>query len=80
MEFPFYPLALHAEERGINLNVNDLIIKGDLLRYYHSIPARFGQTDRIRTGEKVVRIEPHERGFLGYKQRCRDRGHPSIYR
>ena len=39
MEFPFYPLALHAEEQGIDLNVNDLIIKGDLLRYYHSIPA-----------------------------------------
>ena len=64
MEFPFYPLAQHIEEQGIDLNVNDLIIKGDLLRYYHSIPARFGQADRIHTGEKVVRIEPHERGFL----------------
>lgn len=64
MEFPFYPLALHIQEQGIDLNVNDLIIKGDLLRYYHSIPGRFGQTDRIHTGETVVRIEPHERGFL----------------
>ena len=64
MEFPFYPLALYIEEHGIDLNVNDLIIKGDLLRYYHSIPARFGQADRIHTGEKVVCIEPHERGFL----------------
>ena len=64
MEFAFYPLAQHVEEQEIDLNVNDLIIKGDLLHYYHTIPARFAQTDRIDTYEKVIRIELHERGFL----------------
>jgi len=64
MEFAFYPLAQHIAEEGIGLGVNDLIGKRNLLRYYHRIPDRFAQTDRIHTCEKVTRIEPHERGFL----------------
>ena len=64
MEFAFYPLAQHVAEQGIDLNVNDLIIKRDLINYYHRIPDRFGQTDRIHTHEKVTRIEPHDQGFL----------------
>jgi len=64
MEFAFYPLAQYAEEEGLPLEVNELICKTDLIRYYHRVPGRFGQEERIRTGEKVVRIEPHERGFL----------------
>ena len=63
MEFPFYPLAQHAEEQGLDLDPNALIIKRRLTDYYHRIPARFEQTDRMRIGEKVVRIQPHELGF-----------------
>lgn len=64
MEFAFYPLAQHVQEQRIDLDVNALIVKRDLLDYYHRVPARFEQTGRIRTHEKVVRIQPHEKGFL----------------
>ena len=64
MELAFYPLAQYAQETGHRLDMNALISKKDLIDYYHAIPERFGQTDRMRTHENVVRIEPHERGFL----------------
>lgn len=64
MEFGFYPLRQWADENGIDFDVNDLIIKHRLVEYYHSIPERFGQSNRIRTHENVERIEPHDRGFL----------------
>jgi thioredoxin reductase len=64
MEFAFYPLAQYAEEAGLDFDVNELICKTDLIEYYHQVPARFGLEERLRIGEKVVRIEPNERGFL----------------
>ena len=64
MEFAFYPLAEYAAETGLQIDVNDLVIKHHLLGYYHSIPERFGQRDHIHTGENVEQVEPHERGFL----------------
>ncbi len=64
MEFAFYPLAQHIQEQDIDLDVNDLIVKHNLLSYYHRVPDRFEQTGRIHTHEKVVRIEPHDLGFL----------------
>lgn len=63
MEFAFYPLAQYIQEQSVNLSVNDLICKRDLIRYYHQIPGRFDLINHIHTHEKVVRIEPHERGF-----------------
>ena len=64
MELAFYPLAQHAEETGLDIDVNALISKGDLIQYYHRIPERFGQRERIRTQQRVTRIEPHGQGFL----------------
>lgn len=64
MEFAYYPLAQHVHETCNELDVNDLIIKQDLVDYYHRIPTRFEQEDQIHIGEKVIRIEPHEAGFL----------------
>ena len=64
MEFAFYPLAQHIQEQGIDLDVNELIVKRHLIDYYHRVPARFGQEERIHTGEKVTCIEPHKKGFL----------------
>ncbi len=64
MELAFYPLAQHAAEEGIEMDVNDLIIKHRLIDYYHRIPSRFEQEGRIRTEQNVERIEPHEKGFL----------------
>ncbi len=63
MEFAFYPLAQHSEEIGLDIDVNTLIKKTDLIDYYHRVPERFAIEDKIRTGEDVYRIEPHERGF-----------------
>ncbi|MBT5875289.1 MAG: NAD(P)-binding domain-containing protein [Candidatus Latescibacteria bacterium] len=64
MELAFYPLARYAQECGKTIDVDALIRKRDLIDYYHSIPERFGQTDRIHTDEDVFSIRPHERGFL----------------
>jgi len=64
MEFGYYPLAQHAQENNIDIDVNDLIIKRDLITYYHTIPKRFEQTNHIHTEERVTRVEPHEKGFL----------------
>ena len=64
MEFAFYPLAQHAQEQGLDIDVNALIAKSNLIDYYHQVPARFGQEEHIHTHEKVVRVEPHDRGFL----------------
>jgi len=64
MEFGYYPLAQHAQEQDLSIDVNDLIIKRDLITYYHTIPKRFEQTNNIHTEERVTKIEPHEKGFL----------------
>ncbi len=64
MEFAFYPLAQHIQEEGICLDVNELIVKGRLIDYYHRVPARFQQKEHIHTYEKVTCIQPHEKGFL----------------
>ena len=64
MELAFYPLAQHVAEVGLDIDVNDLIGKRNLIEYYHRIPQRFEQQESIRTGERVTRIEPHEAGFL----------------
>ena len=63
MEFAFHPLAQYAGEIGLDLDVNELIVKTDLIDYYHRIPDRFEVAEHIRSGEDVVRIEPHELGF-----------------
>jgi thioredoxin reductase len=58
MEMAFYPIALWAAEHGRGLDPDALIVKQDLLAYYHSIPERFGVASAIRTGLDVTRIEP----------------------
>ena len=63
MEFAFHPLAQHVQETGRDIDVNELIIKTELIDYYHRIPERFEVADRIRTFADVERIEPHEKGF-----------------
>lgn len=63
MEFGFYPIRQWADENGIDIDANDLIIKHRLVEYYHSIPERFGQAGRIRTFENVTAIEPEGDGF-----------------
>lgn len=63
MEFAFHPLAQHAEEVGLDIDVNALIVKTDLIDYYHRIPERFEVADAIRANEDVERIEPHDKGF-----------------
>jgi thioredoxin reductase (NADPH) len=72
MEFAFYPLAQFAAETGRSLDPNALILKRDLVDYYHAIPERFGVADRIRTWENVERIEPHPRGFRLETRHVRD--------
>ena len=63
MEFAFYPLAQYAQESNLNIDVNALIKKTDLIDYYHRIPDRFEVSDCIHTWQDVFEITPHERGF-----------------
>ena len=56
MEFAFYPLAQHIEEIGLDIDVNALIKKTDLIDYYHRIPARFAVEDKVRTFQDVYTI------------------------
>ena len=63
MEFAFHPLAQHAREVELDIDVNALIVKTDLIDYYHRIPERFEVADAIRANEDVERIEPHDKGF-----------------
>lgn len=63
MEFAFYPLAQHIDEVGLDIDVNALIKKTDLIDYYHRIPARFEVEDKVRTFQEVYEIVPHEKGF-----------------
>src|SRR5205823_6125475 len=42
MEFAFHPLARFAAETGRSLDPNALILKRNLVAYYHAVPARFG--------------------------------------
>ena len=69
MEFAFYPLAQYAREEGLEIDVNALIKKTDLIDYYHRIPKRFAVEDHVRTWQDVYEVTPHERGF---KVRARD--------
>ena len=63
MEFAFHPLTVWARENGRDLDPEALIIKQDLIDYYHSIPERFGVSDAVVTNCDVERIEPDPAGF-----------------
>ena len=78
MEFAFYPLAQHAEEMQLNIDVNALIKKTDLIDYYHKIPERFEVSDSIKTWQDVFEITPHDSGFL-VRARHVDTGLESAY-
>lgn len=78
MEFAFYPLAQHVEEIGLDIDVNALIKKTDLIEYYHRIPARFAVEDKVRTFQDVYAIEPHEKGFK-VSSRHVDSGRESVF-
>ncbi|MFT5087208.1 MAG: thioredoxin reductase (NADPH) [Candidatus Latescibacterota bacterium] len=78
MEFAFYPLAQHIDEVGLDIDVNALIKKTDLIDYYHRIPARFAVEDKVRTFQEVYEIVPHEKGFK-VSSRHVDSGEESIF-
>lgn len=63
MEFTFYPLAQWAAETGRKLDPNALIIKRDVVDYYHSVPKRFGASERFHTNHNVTRISRDPKGF-----------------
>ncbi|MBM3460174.1 MAG: hypothetical protein FJX77_16770 [Armatimonadetes bacterium] len=64
MEFAFYPMRQWAAETGRSLDPDALIVKQDLVEYYHAVPERFGVRDALREDVDVRRIEPHPEGFL----------------
>ncbi len=65
MELAFYPLADHVQDLRVDVDdVDEPISRRNLVNYYRCIPGKFGQSDHIRTRERVEQIEPHQRGFL----------------
>lgn len=63
MEFAFYPLTQFAKEHGFTLDVEYLLSKQNILKYYHAIPKRFEQQSRIKTNTEVLEISRGENGF-----------------
>jgi cation diffusion facilitator CzcD-associated flavoprotein CzcO len=63
MELAFYPMVRWAAEQGRALDPEALIVKRDLVDYYHSIPERFGFSHAVRSDITVTRVQPDPTGF-----------------
>ena len=59
MEVSAFPIARFFDEREMNIDPDALIVKQNLVAYYHAVPQRLGLTDRIRVG---WRVETMKRG------------------
>lgn len=70
MEIAPYSIAQFARDSGRSINPDDLILKSDLVPYYHSIPERLGFADRVISGLEVLEIAPGADG-AGFLFECR---------
>jgi thioredoxin reductase len=60
MELSAYPIAQYYADLGLDRNPNDLIIKHDLVAYYHAVPEKLGLTSGIREGWTITSLESRE--------------------
>ncbi|MBT3943582.1 MAG: NAD(P)-binding domain-containing protein [Chloroflexi bacterium] len=58
MELSAYPLAQFYADQGKDQDPNDLIIKQDLVAYYHAVPEKLGLASRMNEGWTVSSITP----------------------
>ncbi|MDA1258434.1 MAG: NAD(P)-binding domain-containing protein, partial [Chloroflexi bacterium] len=58
MELSAYPIAEFFAEREMNDDPNDLIVKQDLVAYYHAVPEKLGLTSRMQDGWTVTSVTP----------------------
>jgi len=68
MELSAYPIAQFYADAGLDRDPNDLVIKQDLVAYYHAVPEKLGLTSSIREGWTITSLEPRDAdsgpGFL----------------
>lgn len=62
MELSAYPIAQYYADRGLDRKPNHLIIKQDLVDYYHAVPGKLGLTSGIHEGWTVTSISPKTHG------------------
>ena len=58
MELSAYPVANFYADSGLERDPNDLIVKQDLVAYYHAVPDKLGLSSRINEGWTVTSLTP----------------------
>lgn len=60
MELSAYPIAQFYEDVGLSRDPNDLVIKQDLVAYYHALPEKLDLTSGIREGWTITELTSHD--------------------
>ena len=60
MELSAYPIARFFADAGMDRDPNELIIKQDLVAYYHAVPGKLGLVSRLNMGWTVTSLSPCE--------------------
>jgi thioredoxin reductase len=60
MELSAYPIAEFYADEGLDRDPNELILKKDLVAYYHAVPEKLGLTSGIRDGWTITSLEPRD--------------------
>jgi thioredoxin reductase len=67
MELSAYPIAQFYKDHGLDRDPNDLVVKQDLVSYYHALPEKLDLTSGIREGWTITSLSPLDtdngRGF-----------------
>ena len=58
MEISAYPIARFFADAGMDRDPNDLIIKQDLVAYYHAVPGKLRLVPRMNMGCTVTSLSP----------------------
>ena len=60
MELSAYPIAQFYKDHDLDRDPNDLVIKQDLVAYYHAVPEKLGLTSGIREGWTITSFESRD--------------------
>lgn len=60
MELSAYPIAQFYKDHGLDRDPNELILKKDLVAYYHAVPEKLGLTSGIREGWTITSLESRD--------------------
>jgi thioredoxin reductase len=60
MELSAYPIAQFYVDANLDRDPNDLVVKQDLVAYYHTVPEKLGLTSGIREGWTITSLESRD--------------------